>query len=439
LIHFWPGNALAVRAKEPLPAGQWSQVTLTYDGSSRAGGVRLYLNGRPLETEIVRDNLYKDIQHRAEWGDSSPGGLSLTLGARFRDNGFRGGRVDDLRVFATELTPWEVGRLAGTAGEPTPDDRAAWWLARKDPQVAAAAATLRRARDEENTLITGVRELMVMRELARPRPTFILKRGAYDAPGEAVSAGTPERILPLPPGAPKNRLGLAQWLVSKENPLTARVAVNRAWKLHFGQGLVSTVEDFGMQGRTPTHPELLDWLAWRFMESGWDRKALHRLIVLSATYRQSSVGRPAVVARDPDNLLLARGPRHRLSAEQIRDRALAVSGLLVPKVGGPSVKPYQPAGVWEEAGTGKTYTQDHGEKLYRRSLYTFWRRTAPPPSMLSFDAVTREVCTANREVTSTPLQSLVLLNDTQFLEAARVLAESLWRDPVADGRFERAF
>jgi hypothetical protein len=204
--------------------------------------------------------------------------------------------------------------------------------------------------------------------------------------------------------------------------------------------LVPTVEDFGMQGRAPSHPELLDWLAHRFMASGWDRKALHRLIVTSATYRQATLVTPEMAQKDPENILLGRGPRHRWSAEVVRDRALAVSGLLVGKMGGRSVKPYQPAGVWEESGTGKTYTQDHGEALYRRSLYTFWRRTAPPPSMLTFDAPSREVCTAKREATATPMQALVLLNDPQFLEAARVIATSVWTEAGEDrARARKAF
>jgi hypothetical protein len=214
-------------------------------------------------------------------------------------------------------------------------------------------------------------------------------------------------------------------MIDRRNPLTARVVVNRIWRMHFGRGLVATQENFGSQGQLPTHPELLDWLTGWFVDNGWDVKALHRLIVTSATYRQSSQASRELTERDPDNQLLARGPKHRLLAEQIRDSALAASGLLNRTIGGHSVKPYQPAGLWEQSGTGKTYTQDHGEKLYRRSLYTFWRRTAPPPSMLTFDAVTREVCTAKRETTSTPLQALVLMNDPQFVEAARVLGEKL--------------
>lgn len=259
------------------------------------------------------------------------------------------------------------------------------------------------------------------------RPTFLLKRGAYDAPGEPVEPGTPDKIFPFASGLPRNRLGLAKWMVDRQNPLTARVAVNRAWRMHFGRGLVMSEEDFGTQGKLPTHPALLDWLAATFMDSGWDLKALHKLIVLSATYRQSSQATPQLLAKDPENQWLARGPKHRLRAEQIRDNALAISGLLSPRIGGPSVKPYQPDGLWEQSGTASHYVQDKGEGLYRRSLYTFWKRIVPPPTMLLFDAPTREVCTARRDTTTTPLQALVLLNDPQFTEAARVLAEQLIR------------
>jgi hypothetical protein len=273
---------------------------------------------------------------------------------------------------------------------------------------------------------------MVMKEMAQRRPTFVLKRGAYDAPGEPVEPGTPEKIFPFQRSLPQNRLGLARWMVNAANPLTARVAVNRAWRTHFGRGLVVTEEDFGTQGKLPTHPALLDWLARHFMESGWDLKALHKLIVMSATYQQSSQASPDLLAKDPENLLLARGPKHRLTAEQIRDNALSVSGLLSRRIGGPSVRPYQPDGLWEEAGTGKHYAQDTGEGLYRRSLYTFWKRTSPPPSMLVFDAPSREVCTARRETTTTPLQALVLMDDPQFVEASRVLAEQLLRQSGDD-------
>jgi hypothetical protein len=437
LIHFWPGNAVAVRARDPLPLDQWSHVTITYDGSSRADGIHLYHNGEPLPVEVVRDHLYKEIKHRSEWGDSDGGGAPLRLAGRFRDNGFKNGRVDEFQVFDTELTALEAVALARSteAGRDLPlppslarkgpEWHALHQLTRNDTAYQAVAATLHAARVAENQLVNPVREIMVMKDLPQQRPTFVLRRGAYDAPTDSVSPGVPERIMPFDDQLPRNRLGLARWMTDPKHPLTARVAVNRVWKLHFGRGLVATTWDFGAQGLNPSHPELLDWLAGTFVESGWNRKALHKQIVLSATYRQSSQAPADLIARDPENRLLARGPKHRLDAEQIRDSALAASGLLVPTVGGPSVKPHQPAGVWEDAGTGKSYTPDKGDNLYRRSLYTFWRRTAPPPNMLTFDATTREVCTAKRETTSTPLQALVLLNDPQFLEASRVLAEQL--------------
>ena len=242
---------------------------------------------------------------------------------------------------------------------------------------------MKKLREQENALINGIPEIMTMQEMPQPRPTFVLKRGNYDSPSDPVERNPPTSILPFPSNAPRNRLGLAQWMVDRRNPLTARVAVNRVWKMHFGRGIVATLDDFGSQGKLPTHPELLDWLAGWFQDHGWDVKGLHRLIVTSATFRQSSQASRELVERDPDNLLLARGPKQRLPAEGIRDAALAASGLLNRAIGGPSVKPYQPAGLWEAAGTGKSYSQDHGDKLYRRSLYTFWRRTAPPPSRAS--------------------------------------------------------
>lgn len=430
LIHFYPGNAIEVRAKEPLPVGAWSHLTITYDGSSRSAGVALYLNGQPLVVETVHDHLYRDIQHRSEWGDSEVGGIELTLAGRFRDSGFKQGLVDEFQVWNRWLTPLEA-RLSSSAAVPAAgsesgsDDWLTQYLHRHDARYQVALAELQQARKAEDDLVTSVREIMVMRELPQPKPTFVLKRGQYTDPGERVEPGTPEGIFPFPADLPRNRLGLAKWLVDRRNPLTARVVVNRIWRMHFGRGLVATQEDFGSQGKSPTHPELLDWLAGWFMDHAWDIKAMHRLIVTSAAYRRLSHASAVMQQSDPENHLLARGPRHRLSAEQIRDSALAVSGLLAQRIGGPSVKPYQPAGLWEESGTHKSYAQDHGENLYRRSLYTFWRRTAPPPSMLTFDATSREVCTAKRDTTSTPLQALVLLNDPQYIEASRILAERL--------------
>ena len=421
LIHFWPGNAIAVRANNVLPTNEWSQIVVTYDGSSRAAGIKLFLNGAALETEVIRDTLTKEITYRAEWGDSEVGKIHLTLGARFRDSGFKNGALDDLGVFDSALTTAEVQTLHGDKAQPTKED----YLVHQNQTYLAALTDLKNLREQQNDLQNSIREIMTMRELPERRVTHLLKRGAYDAPGEVVQPEVPSALPQLPADAPRNRLGLANWLVDKKNPLAARVAVNRIWKLHFGRGIVATPDDFGSQGKLPSHPELLEWLSGWFMDNGWDVKALHRLIVTSATYQQSSRASKELLERDPENRLLARGPKTRLLAEEIRDGALAASGLLVTNIGGPSVKVYQPEGLWEQSGTGAKFTQDHGANLYRRSLYTFWKRTSPPPNMLTFDAVTREVCTAKRETTATPLQSLVLLNDPQFIEAARVLGEKL--------------
>jgi hypothetical protein len=440
LIHFWPGNAIRVQTNDVLPAGKWTHLAVTYDGGSRAAGLRIYLDGAPAPVEVLRDKLTRDISHRSDWGDS--GSPELSLGARFRDVGFKDGMVDELLVFDRELTPLEIAATGGFELPTSEPARFAHFLLRVDEPYRAALQELQALRTAENELVSKVRQIMVMRELKEPRHTHVLRRGAYDAPGDEVQPDTPASILALGEGAPRNRLGLADWLVDDQNPLTARVTVNRFWQMFFGRGLVVTAEDFGSQGQPPTHPELLDWLARHFIDSGWDVKKLCRLIVLSATYRQSTVPRDAkLLIDDPDNRLLGRGPRYRLPAEQIRDNALAVSGLLVNKIGGPSVMPYQPAGLWEESGTGKSYAQSHGEGLYRRSLYTFWRRTSPPPSMTTFDAVSREVCVARREQTATPLQALVLLNDPQFVEAARVLAEKLIRQQgsTVESRLATAF
>ena len=400
---------------------------MTYDGSSRATGITLYLDGEPLQTEIVRDRLIKDITYRRDAGDQADR-QPLTLAARFRDSGFKNGLIDDLQVFDVELTAVEVAAFRSDAParfRGAKEGRFEYFLAREHRPSIDAVQALRQLRRQADALVADVPEIMVMEEMDPPRQTHVLKRGSYDAPGDLVARDTPASLPPFPASQPRNRLGLARWLTSPQHPLAARVVVNRVWRMHFGRGIVATPEDFGSQGKLPTHPELLDWLTVRFVKEGWDLKALHRRIVLSAAFRQSSVVTADAAARDPENHLLSRWPKMRLPAEQIRDGALAASGLLNRTIGGPSVKPYQPAGLWEQSGTGKTYKQDTGLKLYRRSLYTFWRRTAPPPSMTAFDAVTREVCVARREATVTPLQSLVLLNDPQFVEASRTLAERL--------------
>ncbi|MEM8550592.1 MAG: DUF1553 domain-containing protein, partial [Verrucomicrobiota bacterium] len=281
----------------------------------------------------------------------------------------------------------------------------------------------------------GVPEIAVMREMPEPRPAHILERGVYDAertPENRVQRDVPESILPWDDALPSNRLGLAKWLTKPDHPLTARVAVNRFWQQCFGNGIVKTVDDFGMQGALPTHPKLLDYLALSYVQSGWDTKAMLKRIVLSATYRQDSATTRDQWKSDPDNALIARGPARRLDAEMIRDTALSASGLLVRKQGGAPAYPYQPAGLWKEVSSD-SYRQGSGESLYRRSLYTIWKRAVPMPNMMAFDTPTREACSAKRSATNTPLQALVLLNDIQYVEASRVLAEQVMKEAETDG------
>jgi len=437
LIHFWPGNAAAVRTVAPLARGQWQHVVVSYDGSSRAAGMAIWVDGERAEVEVVRDGLTRDIRHRREWGDSDVGGLRLTMGARFRDTGFAGGAVSGLRLDERAWGELEIAELAGlgTAAELWAGagvGARAEWLAGREVRGRELLVQLRAAREGLDAVAAEVREVMVMREMGDKRPVHLLERGEYDHPGELVEAATPAALPGMAEGLTRDRLGLAEWLVAREQPLTARVTVNRLWQIFFGRGLVGTPEDFGSQGEQPLQQDLLDWLAAEFMGGGWDVKAFCRSVVLSATYGQGGDVTAELRERDPENLLLARGPRRRLAAEQLRDQALAASGLLVRDVGGPSVRPYQPEGLWEEVGPKASYQPSQGAGLYRRSLYTFWRRTAPPPSMMALDAVGREVCVVSRETTATPLQALVLLNDPQFFEAARVMGEATWGSHGAD-------
>ena len=318
-----------------------------------------------------------------------------------------------------------------------------FFLKNIDKTYSDLADARKKAERKRDRFETSISSAMVMRDSSEMRPTYLLERGLFDQQGEEVSAGLPEALPDLPADAPKNRLGLARWLVAADHPLTARVTVNRFWQSIFGTGIVKTAENFGSQGDLPSHPRLLDWLATQFVQSGWNVKDFHRLLVTSATYRQSSRVSPELLQRDPENRLLARGPRFRLPAEAIRDSALATSGLLVGTIGGPSVRPYQPKGLWEEVSFGiktygaQQYEQDHGEALYRRSMYTFWKRSCPPPSLATFDAPDREICTVRRERTNTPLQALVLLNDPIYVEAARSLAQRVMREG-GDSNTERA-
>jgi hypothetical protein len=364
------------------------------------------------------------IQFHSQFASHQPGHFRLTSTTSTNPHG-------------GSAMPEAVAKILSTpAGQRSADQKAAlrtFYRTTLSPTLKPARDHLADLQAKRKVVDDTARTTMVMEEMATPRDTFVLIRGQYAKPGEKVTPDVPAALPPLPKDAPHNRLGLARWLVSKDHPLTARVAVNRYWQMYFGTGIVKTSGDFGAQGEFPTHPQLLDYLASRFIQSNWDVKAIQRLIVTSATYRQSSRVTPDLVALDPENRLLARGPRFRLPAEFIRDQALAISGLLNPEIGGASVFPYQPAGLWEELmsrsdganWTAQVYTPSHGKDLYRRTMYTFWKRTSPPPTLSTFDAPTREVCTVHRSRTNTPLQALVLMNDPTYIESSRKLAERI--------------
>ena len=442
VVRDWPGNAIGVRSRESIPRDQWARVTWTYDGSSSPEGMKLYLDGRPLGTEVTAGRVWKSISQPTH-GDGM-----AALGQRFRDRGFLGGEVDDLKIYSRALAPLEISRpgWAGASGDPVANraDLMAAWLGAVDPAYRGALAELTAARAARIAVEQRISEIPVMRETERPRPAHVLARGAYDAPrgedNEVARDTFSDILIPFPEDAPRDRLGLARWLTDPRHPLTSRVFVNRVWGAFFGEGIVGTADNFGLQGSLPSHPELLDWLARDFVSNGWDLKRLCRSIALSATYGQDSRMRPELAQRDPANHLLARGPSRRLGAEQIRDLALSASGLLRPRDGGPPVSPYQPGGdLWRESnGMSPAYQRSNGDDLHRRSLYSVWKRTAPLPNMLAFDSPTREVCTVRRSQTNTPLQALVLLNDVQFIEAARALAAKVHPLPD-DQRLAAAF
>jgi hypothetical protein len=465
LISNWPDEAIEIKTKERF-ARFFTHIAVTYDGSGQASGLKLFLNGQPREVIAIRNHLSGSMQQAA----------SLQIGNKQLGLPYRG-RLDDLRIYSRQLAASEIEQLA--IQQPTrytlyhlaalrledEKERAAKKpekeidlpdldgvdLVKDVEQSGNLKSSMQRLRDyfltydapesvrkqyaewraltaEKVQLIKTMPTSMVMREAAEPRETHILGRGDYRNLGERVTPAVPAVLPPLAKDSPANRLGLARWLVDPTHPLTARVAVNRYWQMYFGYGLVKTSEDFGSQGEAPSHPELLDWLATEFIRTGWDVKAMQRLIVNSAAYRQSSAASPDLIEKDPENRLLARGARFRLPAEMVRDNALAAAGLLTDSVGGASVYPYQPKGLWEELAFGdvysaQTYVPSTGKDLYRRSMYTFAKRTAPPASASIFDAPDREKCTARRARTNTPLQGLVLLNDPTYVEAARVLAQ----------------
>ncbi len=431
IVHKWPDDALKVVAKGEVRPGVWTHLFVTYDGSARAAGVKIYINGEPQATDTAADALKSSIRTT----------VPLKAGQRHTSERLDGVIVNALRIYGRALEPREVDRIAWpdriAAIVRTPaaqrqgselDTAFAWWLRSFDTAAKELQVKLSALEAEQAAIKNRGTFAHVMHERTEPAMAYLLHRGEYDKRRDPVKADTPDVLPPLPADLPRNRLGLARWLMRPEHPLTARVTVNRFWQEVFGTGIVRTTGDFGVSGELPSHPELLDWLAVDVRESGWDVKRLFRMMVQSSTYRQSAATTHEKIEKDPHNRLLSRGPRFRLDAETIRDSALAASGILVNTLGGPSVKPYQPEGVWEAVAMPESnthfYYPEHGEKLYRRSLYTFWKRSAPPASMEVLNAPTRETCTVQRERTDTPLQALVTLNDPQFVEAARALAQS---------------
>jgi hypothetical protein len=431
IINKWPEDALKVVSKNPIKETQWNHLFITYDGSGKQAGVKIYVNGAAQETTFEADQLKSTIRTT----------VPLTLAQRHTTSRMDNMLLQDVRVYGRTLSPAEVegvsrGTLAAWLASKPADKRSDveknelfdWWLPTLDPTYQALSKKRNALEQEEAAIKARGSIAYVMQERPTAPVAYILNRGEYDHRKEQVKPATPEALPPMPTDAPRNRLGFARWLVRPENPLTARVAVNRYWQEIFGQGIVRTPEDFGVTGDEPSNPELLDWMAVDFRESGWDVKRFFKLVVTSATYRQAGTDTKEKLEKDPSNRLLSRGPRFRMDAEMIRDYALAASGLLVRKIGGPSVRPYQPPGVWEAVAMigsdTRDYKRDAGDKLYRRSMYTFWKRAAPPASMDILNAPTREVCTVRRDRTDTPLQALVTLNDPQFIEAARFLAQT---------------
>lgn len=441
IIHEWPDNAVKVVSQESLKAGTWHHVVISYDGSQKAAGVKIYLDGKLSANQVEADSLSGTLETDVPF---KIGGRST--GANWK------GEVDEIRIYNRALSEDEVplakddviGGILSTAAEDRNDEQLSTlrnhYFSNQDDGFQKRSKALAGVAKRYADLDTKKTTSMVMSDNPQDkmRMTYVLDRGQYDSPRKEtlVSAGVPAALPPLPQDAPANRLGLARWLTQPDHPLTARVAVNRYWAMLFGSGLVRSVSDFGAQGAPPTHPQLLDWLAVDFVDSGWDVKRMLKQIVLSQTYRQSSRQEPQHLENDPENRLLARSPRFRLQGEFIRDQALAVSGLLVDEVGGPGVKPYQPVNIWNEVSLngGLRYPQDKGENLYRKSMYTYWKRSAPMPNMMIFDAPSREKCVVQRARTNTPLQALVTLNDPQFVEAARAFAQRLIQAESSDAK-----
>jgi hypothetical protein len=444
-VHRWPDDAIKVTSKKRLAPKKWHHVFFTYDGSGKADGIRLYVDGEPQPLDIEIDALKSTIAND----------LSFKLGRRESDANIDNIGLQDVRLYDRALAPHEVAaiprspELAAILAKPITERSAeekeslfAWWLNEHDQPSKDLAAQMATLEQERNALRIRGAVTHVMQEKAETPEAFVLARGDYSQRGEKVHPATPASLPAMPAEAPKNRLGLAQWLLAPAHPLTTRVTANRIWQEIFGTGIVRTTGDFGISGELPSNQALLDWLAVEFREQGWDQKRFYKMILNSATYRQSAAASQESLAKDPANRLHSRGPRYRMDAEMIRDYALGASGILHRQLGGPSVRPYQPDGVWEAVAmigsNTRDYVRDSGSKLYRRSLYTFWKRSAPPASMDIFNAPARETCTVRRERTNTPLQALVTLNDVQFIEAARFLAERTLKEsgPTTEARLD---
>ena len=430
-------EALVVQTEKTVSLHQWHHVTLSYDGSRWASGVKAYVDGQEWKWRILLDDM----------NEAAPRPQPVRIGSGEGPKNRFQGSIADVRIYNRPLSAVEAAMLANPTSVAgiaalAEDKRSAaqgakirdYFLEHAAPApIKAAWARTIEVKARRDAFYDSLPTVQVMEEMPTPRATHVLIRGAYDRPGEKVTPAVPEVLAGRLTVHPPNRLGLARWLVEPGNPLTARVTVNRYWQMYFGTGIVKSAENFGSHGDQPSHPELLDWLATEFVRTGWNVKALQKTIVTSATYQQASSATPALREKDPANRLLSRGPNNRLSPEMIRDQALALAGLLVDRIGGPSVKPYQAAGLWTEVGNGEgrdrdAYVQDHGDNLYRRSLYTYWKRSVPPPGLSNFDAASREAHQVRVNATNTPLQALDLMNDIAYVEAARVFAERMMKE-----------
>jgi hypothetical protein len=435
IINKWPDDALKTVTRDALEAGKWYHVCVTYGGEAKLDSIKVYINGTVRATDPQASSLKNTIRTT----------VPLKIGQRHTTAGMDGTMVQDVRLYGRALSGDEVNQLsrstraaylasrgAANLAAAEKDELFGWWLTGQDVEYRDLSGKVAALENEQRAIQSRGTIALVSQEKSEEAMAFLLYRGEYDKRKDPLKPLTPASLPPMPNDYPKNRLGFAKWLLLPNHPLTARVTVNRFWQELFGNGLVKTAGDFGVNGELPTHPELLDWLAIEFREGGWDVKKFFKMLVTSATYRQATVITPEKKRRDGANRLLSRGPRFRMDAEMVRDYALAASGLLVRKLGGPSVKPYQPEGVWEAVAmigsNTRDYRRDTGENLYRRSLYTFWKRAAPPASMDILNAPNRETCVVQRERTNTPLQALLTMNDVQFIEAARVLAQAALKE-----------